>query len=58
VRCATCGCVTHWRPLAGRKSLRMGVYIRAFEPEQIGPVRIRLLDGAVTEEFVGEYGPV
>jgi len=36
----------------------MGVYIRAFEPEQIGPVRIRLLDGAVTEEFVGEYGPV
>jgi hypothetical protein len=58
VRCATCGCVTHWRPLASRKSLRMGVNIRAFEPEQIGPVRIRLLDGAVTEEFVGEHGPL
>jgi hypothetical protein len=58
VRCASCGCVTHWRPLAGRKSLRMGVNLRNFEPEQIGPVRIRQLDGAVTEEFIGEYGPV
>ena len=25
---------------------------------QIGPVRIRQLDGAVTEDFIGEYGPV
>jgi hypothetical protein len=58
VRCATCGCVTHWRPLPGRrKSLRMGVNVRNFEPEVIGPVRIRLLDGADTEEYVGEYGP-
>lgn len=59
VRCRTCGCVTHWRPIAGkRKTARMGVNIRLFEPEQIGPVRVRLLDGAVTEEFVGEFGPV
>lgn len=58
VRCGHCGCVTHWRPLAGRKSLRMGVNLRLFEPEQIGPVRIRQLDGAVTEDFIGEYGPV
>lgn len=54
VRCGHCGCVTHWRALAGRKSLRS----RLFEPEQIGPVRIRQLDGAVTEDFIGEYGPV
>lgn len=59
VRCSECGCVTHWRPLPGRrKSQRMGVNIRIFQPEAIGPVRIRLLDGAVTEEYVGEYGPV
>lgn len=57
VRCAACGCVTHWRPLAGRQSLRMGVNLRNFEPAQIGPVRIRQLDGAVTEAFIGEYGP-
>jgi hypothetical protein len=36
----------------------MGVNIRNFEPEAIGPVRVRLLDGAVSEEYVGEYGPV
>ena len=57
VRCKSCGCVTHWRPLQGRKSLRMGVNVRLFEPEQIGPVTIRLLDGAVTEEYVGEVSP-
>ncbi|MEK8033468.1 hypothetical protein AACH06_21825 [Ideonella sp. DXS29W] len=57
VRCRSCGCVTHWRPLPGRKSLRMGVNIRNFEPDQIGPVTIRLFDGAVTDEFVGEIAP-
>ena len=56
VRYSHCGCITHWRPLAGRKSLRMGVNIRNFEPEQIGPMLICLLDGAVTEEYVGELG--
>ncbi|TFW06801.1 GFA family protein [Oxalobacteraceae bacterium OM1] len=56
VRCSHCGCVTHWRPLEGRTSPRMGVNVRNFEPEQIGPVRIRLLDGAVTEQYVGELG--
>lgn len=56
VRCARCGCVTHWRPL-GEPLDRMGVNIRNFEPDQIGPVTIRLLDGAVTETFVGEIHP-
>lgn len=59
VRCSRCGCVTHWRPIAGRrKSARMGVNIRLFDPREIGPVVIRLLDGADTEEYVGEHGPV
>jgi hypothetical protein len=35
----------------------MGVNIRMFEPEALGPFTIRLLDGAVTEEFVGEWRP-
>jgi len=58
VRCAHCGCVTHWRPVPGRrKSLRMGVNVRMFRPEDLGPFTIRLLDGAVTETFVGEWSP-
>lgn len=54
VRCAQCGCVTHWRPLEGRGTQRMGVNVRNFSFEQIGPVRVRFLDGAVTEQYVGE----
>jgi hypothetical protein len=57
VGCATCGCITHWRPLVPERGLRMGVNARNFEPEQIGPVRIKLLDGAVTESFIGEILP-
>lgn len=49
VRCRTCGCTTHWEPLDA-KYKRMGVNVRNFEPEAIGDVRIRLLDGANTWE--------
>ena len=56
VRCRTCGCITHWKPLKASRGKRMGVNARNFEPEQLGPVRIRLLDGAVTEAYVAEYG--
>ena len=48
VRCRTCGCTTHWEPLNTKKYKRMGVNVRNFEPEVIGDVRIRLLDGANT----------
>ncbi len=50
VRCRNCGCTTHWEPLDPQKYKRMGVNIRNFEPEVIGDVRIRLLDGADTWE--------
>jgi hypothetical protein len=53
VRCNTCGCVTHWEPAVPERGLRMGVNARNFEPEQLGQVRIRLLDGAVTERYIG-----
>lgn len=49
VRCRTCGCVTHWEPLAAMTpTARLGVNVRNFDPEQIGRVRMRLLDGADT----------
>ena len=55
VRCRHCGCVTHWRELIEPgDDARMGVNARMFEPEQIGPVRIRRLDGAVTERYLDE----
>jgi hypothetical protein len=52
VRCNTCGCVTHWEPIVPERGLRMGVNARNFDPAQLGPVRIRLLDGAVTEKYL------
>jgi hypothetical protein len=53
VRCTACGCVTHWEPIVAHRGERMGVNVRTFGPEQIGPARIRLLDGAVTEKYIG-----
>lgn len=54
VRCSTCGCITHWKPVAASRGQRMRVNARMFAPEQLGPVRIRLLDGAVTEKYIDE----
>jgi len=52
VRCAHCGCVTHWEPIKPRRGARMGVNARNFEPSHLGKVRIRLLDGADTWKFL------
>lgn len=54
VRCASCGCVSHWQGVnAERKAAqRMGVNMRLFEPAQFAGVRIRRLDGAVTESYL------
>ncbi len=48
VRCRTCGCTSHWEPLAAEPNGRLGVNIRNFDPALIGSVRMRLLDGADT----------
>ena len=53
VRCARCGCVTHWEPIFPKQGGRMGVNTRNFDPAAIGPVRIRLLDGASTWKYLG-----
>lgn len=52
MRCAHCGVVTHWEPIVPGRGSRMGVNARNFSPEQLGPVRIRRLDGAVTEDYI------
>jgi len=52
VRCKHCGCVTHGQPLQPGPGSRMGVNARMFDPEQIGPVRIRRFDGASTWRYL------
>ncbi len=52
IRCATCGCVMQWRPVTIGPASRTGVNMRNFDPAVVGPVRIRLLDGAVTWKYV------
>ena len=48
VRCANCGCVSHWEPVRRTAASRMGVNARNFEPSVIGNVKIQRLDGAST----------
>jgi hypothetical protein len=52
VRCNHCGCITHWEPAVPERGNRVGINARNFEPEQLGPARIRRLDGAVTEKYL------
>ena len=53
VRCATCGCIIHWEPVQLTPTSRTGVNMRNFDPNALGPVRIRLLDGASTWKYLG-----
>lgn len=48
VRCKTCGCTSHWEPIDSKPGSRMGVNVRNFDPDLIGPARMRMLDGANT----------
>ena len=52
VRCARCGCVTHWERSRRTPASRTGVNARLFEPELLRDVRIRLLDGAKTWKYL------
>ncbi|WP_240229903.1 GFA family protein [Devosia lacusdianchii] len=51
-RCRTCGCVTHWAPLAGRDPNRMGINARMLDPIVLAAAQVRHLDGAVTERYI------
>lgn len=52
VRCAHCGCVTHWELARRRRPGRMGVNARLLDPETLRGVRIRTLDGAKTWKYL------
>jgi len=52
VRCNECGCITHWEPIAAERGSRVGVNARNFDPQLLGPARLRRLDGAVTESYL------
>jgi len=52
MRCARCGCVTHWERSRRTPTSRMGVNARLFEPEMLRDVRIRSLDGAETWKYL------
>jgi hypothetical protein len=52
MRCARCGCVTHWEPTRRTPASRMGVNVRNFDPEALGEIRIRHFDGARTWKFL------
>ncbi len=53
IRCRQCGCVMQWKSLVVDERSNTGVNARNFEPSAVGPVRIRLLDGASTWKYVG-----
>ena len=55
-RCRTCGCVSHWSAVDPSVN-RMGVNARLMDPALVSRVRVRLLDGAVTEKYVDVWPP-
>jgi len=52
VRCANCGCMSHWERLDPNQTERMGVNARLFDNVDISGVRIRHFDGAATWTFL------
>lgn len=54
IHCKTCGCVTHWEPLAPTPGGKHGVNLGNFDPKLIASVRVRRFDGADTWQFIDE----
>lgn len=52
MRCAACGVVMHWQMTHPAPSNRIGINARNLDPQALGPVRLRRLDGAVTERYL------
>jgi hypothetical protein len=50
-RCGNCGCVSHWTAVDPNAN-RMGVNARLLPPELIFGLRVRHLDGAITEQYI------
>ena len=45
-RCAECGCVMCWERVSPDPERKMGINARNFDPDVIGSVPVRFLDGA------------
>jgi hypothetical protein len=54
VRCGTCGCTTHVQPVHPAPESKVEINVRLFEPDALGPFRIRLFDGADTWKYVDD----
>jgi hypothetical protein len=52
VRCARCGCVTHWERTRPTATSRVGVNARNFPPDVLGALRVRHLDGASSWKYL------
>ena len=52
VRCKDCGCVIAWERLQPKKTSKMGVNMRNFDPGLVASARIRRFDGAATWEYL------
>ena len=53
IRCKHCGCVMQWKKFARDADTWTGVNARNFEPPIVGKVKVSLLDGADTWEYIG-----
>jgi hypothetical protein len=56
MRCATCGCVTHWESISEAAGTRCGVNLRNFDPGLVAGLRVRRFDGADTWAFLDADG--
>ncbi len=52
VRCARCGCITHWIPVRPTAKSRIGVNARNLDREIFESIRVRHLDGASTWKWL------
>ena len=52
IRCRHCGCVMQWKSLTVGPDSNTGVNARNFDPPIVGTVKVRLLDGADTWEYL------
>ncbi len=52
VRCKTCGCATHWEPLAPAPGAKHGVNLNNFDPRLQESIHVRRFDGADTWTFI------
>jgi hypothetical protein len=52
--CPDCGCITYWRAVAPREDgrRRMAVNLRLAEPEAVGAIVVRHLDGLDSWQYV------